>query len=114
MCEFMRQGELQVGVLGRQLLADRELCLFSYWQVTCWLSRRASPALPRCCPHLCTIPSPLRAPLKQIFSLAQPLTCNLWLRMVMKAFFDVGAVGTVVTCKGSELCCINDLQAHIL
>lgn len=71
----------------------------------------STPQMP---PHLCTIPSPLRAPLKQIFSLAQPLTCNLWLRMVMKAFFDVGAVGTVVTCKGSELCCINGLQAHIL
>lgn len=32
--------------------------------------------------------------------------CGLWLRLIMKVIFDVGAVGMVVTCKGSALSCL--------
>lgn len=41
--------------------------------------------------------------------------CGLWLRLIMKVIFDVGAVGTVVTCKASALSCVgNDLQKHVM
>lgn len=89
-CVFMRL----VGVLWKGVGMESEYPI-------CYSSSRSHAAFPFSSEAACPLPlSHLRAPLKTTLLLCSVLTMQPSTKMIMKAIFDVGTAGTVVTCKG--------------